>query len=406
MTEIPVSTGKQNSAYRFTAFFYSLIMKHYVLFLFLAGMVFGSCTLQNGPNAHSRQSPPWYFSPSHKHFRYVGRIDTSDSLSYAFSYPATSISFRFKGEELRILFKDLAAADLDPAGNTVRNMFNVYMDQNDPVVLELNKTDTSYLLMKNLQDSVHSVRIIKRTESLVGKVEFKGILLDTQGVLLEPLSLPERKIECIGNSITCGYGIEAKDQLQKFSCETENVSLAFGTMVADYFNAQYHAIAYSGRGIAQNYDGSGINTVPEIWNRIFPDEQKPAWDHSLYVPDIAMINLGTNDFSSGVDTTFFRKSYAAFLVEVREQYPAATIVCILGPMLNNGYPENGLNMARSLITSAVNSKQQEGDDKLYFFEMSAQTGKFGYGADWHPSVAQQKYNSEELMQFIQKITGW
>ena len=34
--------------------------------------------------------------------------------------------------------------------------------------------------------------------------------------------LPERRIEFIGNSITCGYGVESENPSDPFTYETEN----------------------------------------------------------------------------------------------------------------------------------------------------------------------------------------
>lgn len=46
-------------------------------------------------------------------------------------------------------------------------------------------------------------------EGLFRKPEFRGFVLDKGCQLIEAPALPERKIEFIGNSITCGYGVES-----------------------------------------------------------------------------------------------------------------------------------------------------------------------------------------------------
>ena len=75
-------------------------------------------------------------------------------------------------------------------------------------------------------------------------------------------------------------------------------------------------------------------------------------------------------------------------------------------MLNNSYPENALDISRNIVSSIVTGKHRAGDTKIYFFELTRQTGEYGYGADWHPSVAQHVYNAGELTQYIKEITGW
>ena len=370
-------------------------------------LIVTSCSCHNALNNEKLLDESGFQPANHQFIQYLGRIDFSDSTKPVFSYPAVSIEFLFEGTSASVYMKDFSDRAIEPTGRPRRNMFNVYIDQNEPFVLELNDTSLLYLLVKDLKDTVHSARVVKRTESLVGKVEFAGIQLDTNAVLVEPPLETRIKMEFIGNSITCGYGVEAPNQNTSFDCETENASLAYGAVTAKAFDAEYVAVAYSGRGVAQNYGGQPGSFVPEIWERIFPDEESPLWDHNMYIPDIVFINLGTNDVNSGAfDTTLFKNSYAAFIEDVREKYADAFIVCLLGPMLNDSYPSGALSLVRNLISSVVSAKQVSGDEKLYFFEFSPQTGSLGYGADWHPSVAQQNYNASELIEYIKEITIW
>jgi hypothetical protein len=47
-----------------------------------------------------------------------------------------------------------------------------------------------------------------------------------------------------------------------------------------------------------------------------------------------------------------------------------------------------------------------GDSNIYRFDFTPQTGKLGYGADWHPSAAQQLLMANELSQYIESISDW
>ena len=67
---------------------------------------------------------------------------------------------------------------------------------------------------------------------------------------------PSRHIEFIGNSLTCGYGVEGKDRSEPYKAETENCNLSYATIIARYFNADYTLIAHSGRGVVRNYGDS------------------------------------------------------------------------------------------------------------------------------------------------------
>ncbi|WP_204266956.1 hypothetical protein, partial [Citrobacter youngae] len=43
---------------------------------------------------------------------------------------------------------------------------------------------------------------------------------------------PSRHIEFIGNSLTCGYGVEGKDRSEPYKAETENCNLSYATIIA------------------------------------------------------------------------------------------------------------------------------------------------------------------------------
>ncbi|MEZ4766461.1 MAG: GDSL-type esterase/lipase family protein [Calditrichia bacterium] len=127
---------------------------------------------------------------------------------------------------------------------------------------------------------------------------FEGIRLNAGGLLLSP-PLLRRKIEFIGDSITCGFGNEAA---------SETSFLLQQRMATGQFAAQSRpetgrgisrSFAFPGRGVHRNYDGSRTGLLPELFEQIYPQSPK-KWNFSQWQPDVAVINLGTNDFASGI----------------------------------------------------------------------------------------------------------
>lgn len=92
-------------------------------------------------------------------------------------------------------------------------------------------------------------------EGLFRKPEFRGFVLDKGCQLIEAPALPERKIEFIGNSITCGYGVESINMSDPFEDETENHWLTYANIVSDSLKAQHTSISRSGIGVYRNYNG-------------------------------------------------------------------------------------------------------------------------------------------------------
>ncbi|MFN3404281.1 MAG: SGNH/GDSL hydrolase family protein [Cytophagaceae bacterium] len=334
--------------------------------------------------------------------QYTGRIDFSGSSGPVFCYPGISIKAKFEGSAIDLMMSD---QPLDIHSN----FYNIIIDGNLHSVIKLNKNDTIYPLARNLSNGVHTIEVFKRTECIVGKSRFIGFRIQKGKRVFEWDKKPERRMEFIGNSITCGYGNEGADEYQHFADSTENNYMAFGAITARLLNAEYMAVAYSGKGVYRNYGGSEEDPLPAIYNRVYPDEiNGPKWDFKKYTPDVVVVDLGTNDFyQKGTDTIRFKKAYSNFLKKIRENYPTAKIFCVVGPMMNDGHPpgENALSKIHSILTGLVNTLNMNGDKEIFYFSLTTQ-GKFGLGSDYHPTAAQHQFNAEELSQFIKQKAGW
>ena len=112
--------------------------------------------------------------------------------------------------------------------------------------------------------------------------------------------LPERRIEFIGNSITCGYGVESENPSDPFTYETENHFYTYAARTARALKAQHLVVARSGIGVYRNYGAprSGSkDCMPAMYEQVLFTDSTELWDHTLYTPDVVCINLGTNDTS-------------------------------------------------------------------------------------------------------------
>ena len=145
-----------------------------------------------------------------------------------------------------------------------------------------------------------------------------------------------------------------------------------------------------------------------MYLKIFPDEpDSPLWDPLRFVPNITVINLGTNDYSEGApDISLvkrdFRAKFAAFLEELRGYYPDTVFILVAGPMISDEYPDG--YQARSDIEAALrdlaDARLLQGDDKVYLLTLTHQDGP--WGEDWHPTAAAHRQAAEELVRFIEE----
>lgn len=323
----------------------------------------------------------------------TGRFDTSDSVGPKFAWSNSSIKANFKGTGISV--------NLKSSGN---DWFDVIIDGNVQAPIGITTNTTSpFILASGLKNGTHTVELVKRTEPLVGETQFLGFTV-TDGHLLPSPKPSSKRIMFIGDSITAAFGNEGANQYEDFSPAKENAYLSYAAMTARNLHADLMNISWSGKGIYLNADKTTTDVMPELYNRILPNNKTNLWNSQNWIPQVVVINLGTNDFESGVavDKTTFIKGYSDFVDLIRKEYPKADIYCAIGP----GLVGENLIMQRSYVTNIVNSKKSSGDNKLYFIEFPIQDPANGYGEDWHPSIKTHTLMANQLTSQIKSNSGW
>lgn len=216
-----------------------------------------------------------------------------------------------------------------------------------------------------------------------------------------------RRIEFIGNSITCGYGIEADSAREKFTYDTENHYYTFAARTARALGAEYNVVARSGIGMYRNYGGPAEGTpdgcLPALYDRTLFYDADEKWDFSLFLPDVVCVNLGTNDMSVNKgDSVRYENAALQFAKRLRGYYPNAKIVMLTGSMLTG----KNLGIVQRALDRVAAAMRKDGDNAFYRFDMSPQDGSLGYGAGYHPSMRQAEKMANEFTCFLESITGW
>jgi lysophospholipase L1-like esterase len=334
----------------------------------------------------------------------MGRVDCEATDGPQFGFPGVSVRIKFEGTELRATIDDSGAGTA-----TTTNYLDVVVDGGDPVAFEVTGASTEYVLAEGLSEGEHEVLLWKRTEASVGTMQIQGFRL--RGDTLLPAQGPSRRLEFIGDSVTCGYGNEVSTTTPDdfpFTSANENSHLAYGAVTASLLSAEYMGVSYSGRGMSRNYAGGAGETVPQFYLDILPDSgTAPAWDPSRYLPDAVIINVGTNDFSTeGFDTDAYTQAYSEFLASLRGYYPSALFVAAIGPMLTDSYPPGAMSLsnAQQGIQDAIAAREAEGDANIVFVNFPAQSSP--YGEDWHPTVGTHASMAEQLAEVLRGELGW
>ena len=359
--------------------------------------------------------------------QYVGRVSFAKNPDVAsFNFPGTTIQAAFEGTSLKMYCRPMTG------------YFMAQVDGCEPFKVGFNaERDSVVTLATALPKGKHQVKVMYVIEGLFRNPEFKGFVLDKDCKLVEAPALPERKIEFIGNSITCGYGVESIEMTDPFEDETENHWLTYANIVSDSLKAQHTSISRSGIGVYRNYDGpkaGSAENMPWQYEYTLFNKHDEKWDFSKYQPQLVCINLGTNDLSTNnYDIQLYEKNYRMFLKTVRSKYPDAKIVLLTGPMLGEKESteqkaalnrickdanEKGFTLASNYVKDKKGNfvkdkkgnlkmmKKAKGDKNIYRFDFTFQTGDLGYGASWHPSKLQHRKMAGELLPFLRKIMNW
>jgi len=348
-----------------------------------------------------------------------GRSYYLDDNTLWFSLTNTGFEYKFWGTSTNItIAADSGSCSTDNPARVMIYKDNLYYDE----ILTKKKKNTIKI---NFDESgEHVVRLLKASESYQGSLRLQEIQTDSG--IFEPTPELDKKIEFIGDSIVCGFGVDGKSAESPFTTKTEDGTKAYPYKVARKFNADFSMVSYSGYGIISGYTNDGTRIIDErvslyydkvgrTKNYEFKDDNYNLklndiqWDPNEFIPDLIVINLGTNDISYINSITdddlrneameLFITEYAIFLQQIRSTHPYAQILCTLGIMGNDLFPQ---------IKEAVKRYVAETNDKnVNTFEFKRQdTVKNGAGAQWHPSALSHIDAANELIDEIERIYKW
>ena len=343
-------------------------------------------------------------------FKELGRTYYSDGKIYC-ALSGTGVEFRFTGKSCSVTVEgDGNSSDAAQADNHAR--IAIYVNGERKIDDMVDNATEVYDVFKSDADEDVTVRVIKLSESPMSTVAISDISVDGSGV--GPTEDSERLIEFVGDSITCGYGIDDEDRNHHFSTKTEDVTKTYAFKTAEALGADWSMVSFSGYGVISGYsDGTkkvSEQTVPQYYEKLgyswSPNGSfVPAnidWGFGR-LPDAVVINLGTNDDSyckgDPTKSAEYRDEYVNLLKTVREHNPDAQIFCTLGIM--------GAQSLYPYIEEAVAAYSAEtGDTKVTCMQFDGQLESDGIAADWHPTEATHAKAAEKLEEKIRETMGW
>lgn len=243
--------------------------------------------------------------------------------------------------------------------------------------------------------ALHEIRILKQNQSERSRCVLKTI--DFYGSIVEPAKDKELYIEILGDSITCGHGNlwdKTKNNTGNGS-ETvyEDGTQAYSFLTAEALDADYSIVSQSGIGVYRGWtkqtdNGGGYRMMDFYTKASYHRSNSAAYDFSsARVPDVVIINLGTNDnsFSSPKDDF---KTYAKNLINyIREVYGKDVPIVWAHNMMGN-----------CLFSYTAEALNELGGEEAGLY--SVQLNQNNEGGQGHPVVSAHETAADTLSKFI------
>eukprot|EP01040_Poterioochromonas_malhamensis_P016889 gene16889-19280_t len=237
-----------------------------------------------------------------------------------------------------------------------------------------------------------------------GVLETSSIAVDGGDLLpvkkFRSICAKKNQLIVFGDSYTAAYGV---DQLSpcSYSAATQDVTHGYAVLMADELEADIHVIAWSGKGAVRNYGDTNqvsANPLPTYYNRTLggfaaPDVNTNYWDPKMYEPQVAIVMLGTNDYSTQPQPTDdqFTNALVDFVHQIESDYTNAKVLLLCAP----GSP----------TVQCKNIKAAADATAVTYFEIPVDVWEGGVGCDGHPFTTTQQNMAEAVLPTVKQLLG-
>lgn len=347
------------------------------------------------------------FAASPENVKHLGRTFFKDNRLFC-ALSGSGAEFSFTGTKCIIAITgDEGSTDSSAADSHAR--LGIYVNGNRVIDDMITQKEKDYKIFESETTEDVTVSVVKLSESPMSTFSIDRITVE--GSEIRPTKAKDLYIEFVGDSITCGYGVDDPVAEHTFSTKTEDVTKAYAYKTAQALNADYSMVSFSGYGIISGYTENGEKLLNQLvpplytklgysWtNNIDFCPSDIEWDFNRRQPDIIVVNLGTNDDSYTQDEVLRQEDYAAnytaFLKKIREKNPDATLLCVLGIM--------GDRLFEYVQRAVQNYMSETGDSNIHTMKFDVQSETDGYSADYHPSITTHDKASQKLVAEIKNI---
>ena len=241
------------------------------------------------------------------------------------------------------------------------------------------------------EGGVHTIRVLKQNELGVSVSIFKDLAFT--GYLMDPPKKSDLYIEFLGDSITSGYGnmmyVAGVGDVNAapVSAVNSDGTLTYAFLATEKLNARCTIISDSGIGVIYEHGSVAGRRMSNFWKYNSYARQDLGQFKPTEVPDIIVINLGTNDRMNGTPDSAMVTGVKDLISQLRTTYKKdVPIVWATGMMY--GAKEDAVKKAL---------KELGGEDSdLYYLALTPD----GSGGGGHPGPESNEENADILVNFL------
>lgn len=313
----------------------------------------------------------------------LGKTLITDNTILSLPWCDSGFAFDFTGTGFLLHFSDYSDAAVV--------YLRIWVDGHSNRFAIANGKET--VIVEDLIDGPHHVRVLRVTEGMEALGVTQLTLCGENPTLLERPAERPLRLAFIGDSITCGYGVVGPSSVKTYRTFEQDSSRSYAYRTAELLDAEVQLSGASGKGILANCNGDRSDlTLRQAFQWQTP--KGGQWDHSQWIPDLTVINAGTNDAWGGITDEEFIPVAKQLLQEIRAAYPARPILWVYGVMDTS---------KKSAVERAVTEFDQSFGRAYYLAVDSMYQIPDEVGAGGHPNTNTSERVSALLAEKIQAI---
>lgn len=381
----------------------------------LLGLAWSLSLVQSAPSSQSVR-------PDDSHIVYEGRVLHRDG-KVLMDWPCITIRVH-----VAVVGAGSVVAQLDGGGS---RFLATSIGLNDSQVIDKTIFTSSGMANYTIAEypkgaaGQYAIAIRKVTEAKYDAATptFKGFQLSPSVTLAAGApQRPTRRVEFFGDSNTAGFGIQgqagAVGDLRCFEngMKYENCNDGYASLLARALDAEMHLQAWSGKGVVTNsFPRGGKRTMPTYWKQTLATDAttETEWNFGLWVPDVVIVYLGSNDFNSLIHSTLpdFVPAYGKMLSSIFASYANATKTPIIVNVCGGGAnSRDSDSKACDFVQNASLTFQQMHSPKakfVYFLEVPLGiVGPQDWGCIAHRNADGQQKIANFLEPPLRSIMEW